>query len=291
MADIPTTSSLQTFPLSPKPLQKESETLEENMTTQEDHVNLDKLFTKINYNNEMIKLYQIDQLNSQDVNHKELIEKKIQHLIQDRNSLINYLNQLYDKNTEKLDLTYKINTNDKYIKDIQSKEIKINNQKINELNNEKMNKDRQYELALYQIEEKNTKNKYLFWGIISIIIIIIIYSLHTFGLFNNFVTISLISIVFICFIFYLIIQLSINNNRNKRYYDKYNFPSPPPIPQQEEVCVEEQIKVMVKNEEECVIKHEEEAKIIKKDECLNIPTLSESQLQEANNPLANKLDL
>jgi len=88
MANISTTQ--QAFPLSPQPItktananvtNKESLLLKENITTEEDRVNLDKLFTKINYNNEMIKLYEIDKLNSKDINHKELIDKKINNLI------------------------------------------------------------------------------------------------------------------------------------------------------------------------------------------------------------------
>jgi hypothetical protein len=309
MANIPTIINtnttpvvIQPFPLSPSPITQTSmqKVLSgENITTEEDHLNLDKLFTKINYNNEMIKLYEIDKLNSQNINQKELIDRKINNLIQDRNSLLNYLNQLYDSNTNQLNLTYKVNTNDKYIKDIQSKEIKINNQKINELNNEKMNKDRKYEIALYQIEEKKAKNNYLFWGLISITLIIIIYLLKYFNLFNNFSTIVFTSMIFVSYLIYITIQLALNNNRNKRYYDKYNFPHPPPTPQEEENCQEE-INIKIKQEEECLIKNEEEcltkneeeeSKKNKTDTCLNSPTLSESQLEQINNPLLKKLDL
>ena len=268
-----------------------------NQNKMEEELQLDNLFTKINYNNEMIKLYQIDQLNEKDIKHKEFIDKKIQELINDRNILLNYLNELYDKNTTELNLTLKLNVNDRYIKDLQEKEIKLNNEKINEFNNLKMNKDREYEILLYDIEYKKTKTNYLFWSLVSLIIITIILILKTFNLINNILTFILILLILVCYFVYFIVQISINNNRNNRYYDKYNFTTPT-VPEEQMPCEEEKIisnkpKTKVHHQQEEEIKNEEESKSMsmQKNKCLDQPTLSESELKELSNPLSGSINI
>ena len=283
-----------------------------SLTSTDNHLSknqeINNLFTKINYNNEMIKLHQIDQLNNNNIENKEFIDKKINELKSDREDFLKYLNKIYDNNTKDLNLNNKLSTNDNYLINLQIKEINSNNEKINEFNNNKMNKDREYEIILYDIQEKNKKTNYLFWSLISLLLMVIIFTFNLFNIFNSFSTITFTFIIFFTFVIYLVIQLSNNSKRTNRYYDKYNFTKPPPIPEEKPMCEEEvevDVKVPIVNldklkkvsmEHHLNTQEEEEEDKIKMNKLnskcsSNGPLMTEEEFKKNNNPLYNQINI
>ena len=143
--------------------------------------------TQINYDNEMIKLYQLDKLSKQTVQEEILIDNKIKSLVDDRNTVLEALNKRYDMKTNELNLSYKLDTNDQYVKKVQTKTIHDNDNKIREFNKMKMNKNRLYEIKSYEVDEKKNRVQLLFWTMITLFSLLIIFIInHQFNsLFNN----------------------------------------------------------------------------------------------------------
>lgn len=159
----------------------------------------------------------------------------VNRLKNDRDLLLKHLNGMYDKNTAALEVKYKLNTNDTYIKSVQEKQIQDNNKKIISFDNEKMNKNRLLEIKQYELELKKDRIKNLLWSLITLLALIVIYMANYFNsqIFSNVVCIILSVFIFGAYIVYLMISIVKNYNRSKRFYSKFDFESPPYVSTEE----------------------------------------------------------
>lgn len=150
-------------------------------------------------------------------------------LVNNRDMLLRTLNEMYDKNTDTLDLKYKLNSNDDYIKAVQDQQIVDNNQKINNINSDKMNKTRLHEIKEYETELKRHRIRYLFWSLMVLVslIVILLCNIQFNIIFNNLLCVILSITIFIMYIVYLVIDIAFNYRRSKRFYSKFDFDTPP----------------------------------------------------------------